>query len=190
MSDSDGTGRITRLLAEAQSGRAEALDEVMSLVYTDLRRIAERRLRRYGQGVTLQPTELVHEGFLRLVKQRQRYDSRGHFFAIATGVMLRVLLDHHRNKRRVKRGGDQVRVSLTDVEGQLSEPPGAAEIPVFVAAVEKLGTLDPRTAEITKLRLLWGLTTREVADVLDVSPSTVERDWRFGRRWLSAELSA
>ena len=81
-------------------------------------------------------------------------------------------------------------MSLTDVEGQLSEPPGAAEIPVFVAAVEKLETLDPRMAEITKLRLLWGLTTREVADVLDVSPSTVERDWRFGRRWLSAELSA
>ena len=185
----DGTGRITRLLAEAQAGRAEALDEVMTLVYTDLRRIADRRLRRHGHGVSLQPTELVHEGFLRLIKQRQTYDSRGHFFAIATRVMLRVLLDHHRDKRRVKRGGHQVRVSLADVEAQLSEPPDA-EIPVFVEAVEKLETLDPRMAEITKLRLLWGLTTREVAEALDVSPSTVERDWRFGKRWLSAELSA
>jgi RNA polymerase sigma-70 factor, ECF subfamily len=184
---SDGTGRITRLLAEAQRGRADALDEVMTLVYEDLRRIAERRLRRHGQGISLQPTELVHEGFLRLVKQRQKYDSRGHFFAIATRVMLRVLLDHHRDKRRLKRGGRQVRISLSDVEGQLAER-SEAEIPVFVEAVEKLETLDPRLAEITKLRLLWGLTTREVAEALDVSPSTVERDWRFGRRWLSAEL--
>jgi RNA polymerase sigma factor (TIGR02999 family) len=186
---SDGTGRITRLLAEAQSGRGEALDEVMTLVYADLRRIAQRRLRRQGQGVSLQPTELVHEGFLRLIKQRQKYDSRGHFFAIATRMMLRVLLDHHRDKRRVKRGGAQVRLSLGEVEETLPAAPGA-EIPVFVEAVERLETLDARTAEIAKLRLLWGLTTREVADVLAVSPSTVERDWRFGRRWLSAELSA
>jgi RNA polymerase sigma-70 factor, ECF subfamily len=185
---SDGTGRITRLLAEAQGGRAEALDEVMSLVYTDLRRIADRRLRRYGQGISLQPTELVHEGFLRLIKQRQEYDSRGHFFAIASRVMLRVLLDHHRDRRRLKRGGRQVRVSLSDVDGQLAETAGT--IPVFVEAVERLETLDPRMAEITKLRLLWGLTTQEVAEVLEVSPSTVERDWRFGRRWLSAEMSA
>ena len=188
---SEDAGRITRLLAEAHDGRQGALDEVMDLVYRDLRRIAASQLaRRQRSGraaVTLQPTELVDEGFLRLIKQRKRYDSRGHFFAIATRVMLRVLLDHHRQKKATRRGGDSVRIFLSQVEVETALRPDVA-IQDFVGAMERLESLSARTADVTKLRLLWGLTSPEVAEALDVSLSTVEREWRFARRWLSSEL--
>jgi RNA polymerase sigma factor (TIGR02999 family) len=136
-------------------------------------------------GVSLQPTELVSEAFLKLIKQRNRYDSRGHFFAIATRVMLRVLKEAHRSKQRLKRGGDYVHVTLHDVHGN-SDP--GVEFPAFEEALERLDELSPRTAEVTKLRLLWGLTVPEMAEALDLSVSSVEREWRFARRWLTSEL--
>lgn len=184
------TEEITRLLNEAQEGRDGALDEVMELVYARLRALAERQFRRRGRGSdsTLQPTELVHETFLKLVKQRNRYDNRGHFFAIASKVMLRVLLDQQRSRGRAKRGGDQFRVTLTGaVEPAPREPPSMV-IPAFVQALERLEALDRRSAEITKLRLLWGLTVPEIAETMEVSISTVEREWRFARRWLANQL--
>ena len=188
---SDAPGEITRLLAEAHEGRTGALDQVMSLVYDDLCRIADRKLHgRYGgERVrnSLEPTDLVNEAFLKLVKQRKRYDSRGHFFAIATRMMLRVLLDHHRKKRRAKRGVAPLRVTLSKVEEQLAQEPGF-EIPTFVETLEIFEQLAPRSAEVVKLRLVWGLTVAEIATALDLSVSTVEREWRFARRWLSAEL--
>lgn len=187
---SDGMGRITQLLAEAQDGKKEALDEVMDLVYRDLRRIAAKQLaRRPGSdgALALQPTELVHESFLKLVKQRKHYDSRGHFFAIASRVMMRVLLDHYRQAKREKRGGGSVKVSLSQAEAEIAHDSGVA-IPDFVGAVRRLEGLSARTADVTKLRILWGLTSREIAHTLDVSVSTVEREWRFARRWLSSEL--
>ena len=187
----EGTGEITRLLGEAYEGRAEALDEVMSLVYADLQRVAKQQLhRRFGSragNITLEPTALVNEAFLKLIKQRNRYDSRGHFFAIATKVMLRVLMDYDRARRREKRGGDQYRVSLTGVAQRVGEDP-SSEIPAFVEALERLETLSQRTADVTKLRLIWGLTVPETAEALGVSDTTVEREWRFARRWLAAAL--
>ena len=182
-------GEITRLLAEAHEGRAAALDEVVGLVYDDLRRIAAKQLRRRQQGapVSLEPTELVSEAYLKLIKQRKRYDSRGHFFAIATRVMLRVLMDHHRAKGRAKRGGDWIRLSLSKADGALAREPGF-EVPVLVEALERLEALSPRTAEITKLHVLWGLGIADVAEALELSVSTVEREWRFARRWLGSEL--
>ena len=184
-----GTGEITQLLAAAHGGHAAALNEVMELVYDDLRRIAAKQLskRQPGAPVSLEPTELVSEAYLKLIKQRKRYDSRGHFFAIATRVMLRVLMDHHRAKGRAKRGGDWLRVSLSKADGALAREPGC-EVPVLVEVLERLQALSPRTAEITKLHVLWGLGIAEVAEVLGVSVSTVEREWRFARRWLGAEL--
>ena len=186
----DNPGQITQLLAKAQDGAPEALDEVMRLVYDSLHRIAVARLarerrRRPGAAVSLQPTELVSEAFLKLVKQRERYDSRGHFFAIATRVMLRVLMEQQRHKRRLKRGGEHVRVTLHDVpgDGDLS-----VELLAFEEALDRLEKLSPRTAEVTKLRLLWGLTVPEMAETLELSVSTVEREWRFARRWLTSEL--
>lgn len=181
---------ITRLLNEAKEGRDGALDEVMELVYGRLRSVAERQSRRYAGGrdaQSLEPTELVHEAFLKLIKQRNRYDSRGHFFAIATKVMLRILLDRHRARRRVKRGGDLVRVTLTgEIAADGHDP--SMMIPLFVQSLEQLEALDARSAEVTKLRLLWGLTVPEIAEAMDLSVSTVEREWRFARRWLASRL--
>ena len=180
---------ITRLLNEASQGREGALDEVTALVYDQLRALARRQARRYaGAGAsTIEPTDLVHETFLRLVKQRKRYDSRGHFFAIATGVMLRVLLDRHRARRRYKRGGEQARVTLTAALDGVGEEPSMV-IPAFVQALERLEGLDGRCAEVTKLRVLWGLTVPEIAESMEISVSTVEREWRFSRHWLATQL--
>lgn len=187
----DAVGEITQLLAEAQRGRAGALDEVVSLVYDDLRRIAQKQIARRRQGgdraVSLEASELVSEAYLKLIKQRNHYDNRGHFFAIATRVMLRVLMDHHRARGRDKRGGDRVRLSLSKVDQELAREPGF-EIPALVEAIERLETLAPRTADVTKLRLLWGFAIPEVADTLSLSVSTVEREWRFARHWLASAL--
>ncbi|HVS12841.1 MAG TPA: ECF-type sigma factor [Thermoanaerobaculia bacterium] len=187
MSDADDD--ITRLLNEAKEGREGALDEVTALVYDRLRALARTQARRYrGAGTSaLEPTELVHEAFLRLVKQRKRYDSRGHFFTIATRVMLRILLDRHRAKGRLKRGGGQLRVTLTAALDTPGEEPSMV-IPAFVESLERLEALDARCAEVAKLRVLWGLTVTEVAAAMELSVSTVEREWRFARRWLSARL--
>jgi len=187
----DRAGEITRLLEEAHEGRESALNEVMDLVYQELQRIAAGQMqRRYGQraaNLTMEPTALVNEAFLRLIKQRKRYDSRGQFFAIATKTMLRVLMDYDRQRRSAKRGGEQVRVSLSGVAGQIQQGE-AASIGDFVHAVERLEGLDRRTADVFKLRVLWGLTVPEIAEATELSVRTVEREWRFGRRWLAAEL--
>jgi len=187
----DDLGTITRLLGEAHAGRDGALDEVMELVYDDLNRLARKKLyERFGPdlaGVTLEPTALVHETFLKLIKQRNKYDNRGHFFAIATRVMLQVLLDYNRRRRASKRGGDQLRVSLSGVSRTLGAEP-SADFPAFVEALERLEKLDERTAEVVKLQLIWGLTTPEVADAMNLSVSTVQREWSFARKWLAAEL--
>ena len=182
-------GEITRLLAEAHEGRAAALDEVVEIVYDDLRRIAAHQLSRRARDAPaiLEPAELVSEAYLRLIKQRTRYDSRGHFFAIATRVMLRVLMDHHRAEGCAKRGGNWLRLSLSKVDGVVAREPGF-EVPVLVGALERLEALSPRTAEISKLHVLWGLGIADVAKALELSVSTVEREWRFARRWLASEL--
>ena len=183
---------ITRLLAEAYEGREGALDQVMELCYAELRRIAGGQMRRrYGSGaeqLTMEPTALVNEAFLRLIKQRKRYDSRGHFFAIATKVMLRVLMDYDRQRRSAKRGGDHVQVSLSGLPTR-DDADARVDIAAFVQALERLDGLDARTGEVVKLRLIWGLTVAEVAEAMGLSARTVEREWRFGRRWMAAELS-
>ena len=189
----DAAGEITQLLAKAHEGCAGALDDVVNLVYDDLRRIAQKQIARRRQGhdrdVSLEPSELVSEAYLKLIKQRNRYDNRGHFFAIATRVMLRVLMDHHRARGRGKRGGDRLRLSLSNVDRERAQEPGF-EIPALVDAIQRLETLAPRTAEVAKLRLLSGLAIPEVADTLGLSVSTVEREWRFARHWLGSELRA
>ena len=123
---SDSTHEITRLLSEAHAGREGALDEVMKLVYSDLLRIAEGQVhRRYGGragNLTMEPRALVSEAFLRLIKQRKKYDSRGHFFAIATSAMLRVLMDYDRKRSSAKRGSDPIKVSLSGIGIRADEP--------------------------------------------------------------------
>lgn len=182
---------ITRLLEEAETGRSGALDEVMRLLYADLRAVAERFLKdRYGPGLpgaTLEPAALVNETYLQLLRQRSGYENRAHFIAIASRVMLRVLADYERTKGRLKRGGDQLRVTLTGVAGELLVPDDAS-IDDFADALEKLDALDARSAEVVRLHVLWGRTAGEIAGLLAVSERTVERDLRFARAWLADAL--
>ena len=192
VSEPDEVTEITRLLNEAQGGREQALDDVMELVYRRLRAIAASQLRRRAAlagELSLQPTDLVHEAFLRLIKQRKQYDNRGQFFAIASRVMMRVLVDEYRARAREKRGGDALRVTLTDYRlGGEGPVELSFLVPAFVECLERLRELDARTAEVAQLRLLWGLTMEEIASTIEVSLSTVEREWRFGRGWLASRL--
>jgi len=182
---------ITELLAAGGEDRDEAMARLMDRVYEDLVGVAERHLKaRHGPdlaGVTLEPAALANETFLKLIKQRNRYDDRGHFFAIATKVMLRVLNDYSRARNAAKRGGGLQRVTLSGLGQEHARGPGC-EIPEFLAVLEQLEQLDARTAEVTKLRLIWGLTLPEIATATGLSVASAEREWEFARRWLGTKL--
>jgi RNA polymerase sigma factor (TIGR02999 family) len=184
---------ITQLLRRMDDGQAGAVDELMQVVYSDLERMAASQLRkqfgnRAGQ-VTLEPAALVNESFLRLIKQRKRFDNRGQFFAIATKVMLRVLMDYRREKLAAKRGGGEPAMTLAiDHGGAASlERSNQVEIEALAAALDKLDGLDQRKADIIRMRVVWGLTVPEVAQALDLSASSVDREWKFAKAWLADE---
>ncbi len=191
-------GEITRLLHEVDAGSTGAMDELMQAVYADLERVARRHMgQAFGPGlpgVTLEPAALVNESFMKLIKQRNAYDNRGQFFAIATKVMLRVLVDYQRRRSAAKRGGDRQRITLQldghpNIEG--ASPTGEPiEVGCLVTALERLESLDARKADVVKLRVVWGLEMREIAESLGVSLATVERDWSFSKAWLAREANA
>ena len=173
------------------------MDELMRSVYADLERIAERHLaQRFGPGlpgVTLEPAALVNESFLRLIKQKKKFGNRGHFFAIATKVMMRVLLDYQRRRGAVRRGGDRGRITLNlDVHSPVgtAEEDRGIEVECLAAALEQLEALDGRKADVVKLRVVWGLKMEEITEALGVSLATVERDWSFSRAWLARKAAA
>jgi RNA polymerase sigma-70 factor (ECF subfamily) len=179
---------ITRLLHAIDAGRPGAMDDLMTVVYADLERVAQRHMdQQFGRGlpgVTLEPAALVNESFLRLIKQRKKYDNRGQFFAIATKVMLRVLVDYQRQK--------PVTLSL---EGPAPGAEGAKEgtvigVDTLAAALDQLEALDRRKADVVRLRVIWGLEMREIAESLGISLATVERDWSFAKAWLAREAAA
>ena len=184
--------RITRLLEQADQGRPGALDEVMEVLYRDLHAVADRVLKeRYGAGLpgaTLEPAALVNETYLSLLRQRSGYQNRSHFIAIASRVMLRVLADYERGKARQKRGGDQLRVTLTGAAAELAAVDGNA-LGDFAEALDRLEGLDPRAAEVARLNFVWGRGLEEVATLLGLSTRTVERDVRFARAWLAEALA-
>ncbi len=191
------TGEITLLLRQVEAGRDGALDDLMKLVYGDLERIALGHLsRRFGERaavVTLEPAALVNESFLRLIKQRKAYDNRGQFFAIATKVMLRVLIDYQRQRLAARRGGQIRRVALP-LAGRPDPNPGPGratqiEVEALTQALERLEALDSRQAEVVKMRVVWGFEINEIADALGTSASTVKRDWRFAKAWLMDEAA-
>lgn len=191
----DGT-RITTLLKRMNAGQPDAMNELMRAVYDELRALAARQLRRqYGAGAarrTLQPTALVHETFLRIIKQRAKYDNRGHFFALATRVMMRVLVDTERARIARKRGGGQVGISMEDIGGDVpdkaSGEPRVISMEAFAHALEALRQVHPRPGEVAQLRLLWNLSNAEIAQALQVSDATVERHWALARAWLLKAL--
>ncbi len=185
---------ITRLLREAEAGREGAMDQLMAEVYSDLKRMAESYLhKQFGDGakaITLEPAALVNESFLKLIQQRSRYDNRGHFFAIASRSMLRVLIDYRRRRGAAKRGGDGTHITLVLDERKISDGQTRTEVievEQLSTVLDHLETLSPRKADVVRLRVIWGLDLGQVAVSLDVSRSTVERDWRFAKAWLAEQ---
>jgi len=187
------TGRITTLLQEVDAGREGAMDELMAVVYADLERVAQGQLRdRFGAGMqrlTLEPAGLVNESFLRLLKQRRGFENRGQFFAIATRIMLRVLLDYCRQRAAEKRGGDMQRLTITfddrAAAGDLVRQTGEIELEALTGALDALESLDPRKADVVRMKVVWGMPHEAIAEALEISIPTVERDWRFARAWLA-----
>lgn len=178
----------TTLLRDWGAGDHDALDELMDRVYRELKALAGAQMRGERPDHTLQPTALVHEVFLRLVDQ-ERIDWRGRaqFFDVAGRMMRRILVDHARARGRVKRGGDRVRVSLGSSE-RLPAPADPESVLALDDALEALARIDRRRARVAELHVFAGLTVAETARVLDCSPATVSRDWRFARAWLAREL--
>jgi len=192
-----GVGEITRLLHDLEEGQPDAMDHLMQVVYDDLERMARAQLRRqfgdHADRVTLEPAALVNESYMRLVKQRATYDNRGHFFSIATRMMIRVLIDYRRRRSADKRGGDS-KITLSFAE-EPADPPQQSQthevdLDALDEAVTELEQLDPRKADVMKMRIVWGLTNDEIAEALDVSRPTIEREWRFAKAWLADRVSA
>jgi len=179
---------ITELLASYGRGDKESLDQLMPVVYDELRRQAARYLRREQAGHTLQTTALIHEAYVRLVDQRNlQWQNRAHFFGIAAQMMRRILVDHARSKKRAKRGGSDVRVSLDDatvaVKGQ------DLDVVALDEALQRLAQIDEQQSRVVELRFFSGLSVEETAEVMGISKSTVKRDWSMAKAWLHRELS-
>jgi len=180
---------ITQLLIAWSDGRREALDDLMPMVYADLRRMAAGHMRREAAGHALQPTALVHEAYVRLVDQKQvKWRNRAHFFGVAAGLMRRILVDHARRRRAEKRGGGWERVTLA---GDEAATDSHKEIDVLALddALERLAQFDPQQERIVELRYFGGLTIDETAEVVGISAATVVREWTIAKAWLRADLS-
>lgn len=178
---------ITMLLYAWRDGDAGARDRLMTVVYEELRRRAAAYLRRERRGHTLEPTALVHEAYLRLVKQdRTDWQNRAQFFAVASQTMRRILIDHARGGRMAKRSGQWIRVTLDEDERGLGSPD--VQILDLDRALIRLAELDPRKSQIAELRFFGGLSLMEAGHVLGISLATVERDWQVARAWLYAAL--
>jgi len=183
----DSPHDVTALLDDWSRGNRTALEQLLPLVYAELRRIASGQLRRERAGHSLQPTALVHEVYLRLVDQHHvDWQNRAHFFGVAAQVMRRILVDHARRRDAGKRGSGVPRVPLEDAHGVAA--PSEVSVLALDVALSRLEELDAGLAKIVELRAFTGLTIDEAAQVLGVSPSTVQRDWRAARAWLKREL--
>jgi RNA polymerase sigma factor (TIGR02999 family) len=180
---------VTRILADMEQGDPRAAEQLLPLVYDELRQLAARKLAHEKPGQTLQATALVHEAYLRLVNTNrvQSWDSRGHFFAAAAEAMRRLLVEQARRKGRRKRGGDLVRVDLDDLEVQTHAP--SDDVIALDEALSRLAQKHPQKAELVKLRYFAGCTVPEAAQLLGVSTATADRYWTYARAWLFREMT-
>ncbi|HEU4432895.1 MAG TPA: sigma-70 family RNA polymerase sigma factor [Pyrinomonadaceae bacterium] len=182
------TGNITQLLLQWRRGDQSALDELMPLVYEELRRMARQCMRGERAGHTLQTTALVNEAYLRLVNSsRVHWQDRAHFFAIASQLMRRVLVDEARKRHNLKRGGEYTRVTVDQVE--LSSQPRDLDLLALDQALDGLAEFAPRKSKVVELRFFGGLSIEETALVMGISIDIVKREWRTAKLWLLQELS-
>ncbi len=178
---------VTRILSALEQGEAHAAEQLLPVVYEELRRLAAWRLSNEKPGQTLQATALVHEVYLRLVgKEDPQWKSRRHFFGAAAEAMRRILVENARRKKRLKHGGNLERVDLDGLE--ISAPMPDDDLLAMDEALDRLVEVDSRTAELVKLCFFVGLTQEQAAKELGVSISTVERTWAFARAWLFREI--
>ncbi len=178
---------VTGIPQLPEQGDPRSAEELMPLVYQELRRLAASRMADEAGGHTLQPTALVHEAWLRLTgKENPQWNGRGHFFGAAAEAMRRILIENARRKRAARHGGGQQRLDIADLD--IAAPAGDDELLAVNDALEKLAARDSRKAELVKLRYIIGLTTEEAAAVLGISVPTADRWWNFSRAWLFEEM--
>ena len=178
---------VTRILNSLEQGNAAAADELLPLVYDELRKLAAHKMANEIPGQTLQPTALVHEAWLRLVgSENQKWNSRGHFFGAAAEAMRRILIENARLKHAARHGGGQVRLDVNEIE--IAAAAKDEELLAVSDALEKFAARDKQKAELVKLRYFVGLTTAEAAEVLGISVPTADRWWNFSRAWLFEEI--
>lgn len=181
---------VTQILSRIEHGDPEAAEQLLPLVYDELRKLAAVRMTEENPGQTLQATALVHEAYLRLVKgnPETHWDGRGHFFTAAAEAMRRILVENARKKNRLKRGGNRKRQDLDQVP--VIAPEIHEDLIALDGALERLKTIDFQAVELVHLRYFVGMTNAEAAEVLGVSPRTADRLWAFARAWLHQEISA
>jgi RNA polymerase sigma factor (TIGR02999 family) len=181
---------VTRILSAIEHGDPCAVEQLLPLVYDELRKLAAQKLAQEKPGQTLEATALVHEAYLRLVdtEKGQHWNSRGHFYAAAAEAMRRILVDNARHKRSQRRGGARGRYELRDDDRV--QIPSDDELIDLDEALAKLALADPQAAEFVKLRVFAGMTIEEVARLQGISPRTVKRNWAYARAWLGRELAA
>jgi RNA polymerase sigma factor (TIGR02999 family) len=180
--------RVSEILSSAAKGDPQAAEQLLPLVYDELRRLATQKMAREAPGQTLQATALVHEAYLRLVDEDepQQWNSRGHFFAAAAEAMRRILIERARHKRSLKAGGGRHHEELPEIAAPETVP--GVDLLSLNEALQKLASQDCRKAELVKLRFFAGLTIEEAAQALGISTSTADNDWAYARCWLRLEI--
>jgi RNA polymerase sigma factor (TIGR02999 family) len=179
---------VTRILSAIEDGDTQAAEQLLPLVYDELRKLATQKMAQEKPGQTLQATALVHESYIRLVDvdKARHWDSRGHFYVAAAEAMRRILVESARRKARKKRGGERQRCELADDD--LITYPISDELLDLDAAITGLGDVKPAAAEVAKMRVFGGMTIDEVAEFLAISPRNAKRMWAYGRAWIVREL--
>ena len=179
---------VTQILSKIEHGDATAAEQLLPLIYDELRRLAAAKLVNEKPGQTLQATALVHDVYIRLVdvEKVQHWDSRGHFFAAAAEAMRRILVDNAHRKNALKRGGDHKRVELDDVNPAIRQPDD--DLIALDEALDQLAAVEPKTAELVKLRYFAGLTNKQSAELLGISPRQADSLWAYARVWLHERI--
>ncbi|MGB0597078.1 MAG: ECF-type sigma factor [Rubripirellula sp.] len=185
------TSNVTQILSAIEAGDRQAANQLLPLVYDELRRLASQKMTQEKAGLTLQPTALVHEAFLRLIgeQDQKKWDGRGHFFAAAAEAMRRILIDSARRRNAEKRGGGMLRCELNDEDVAL-EAVDCETLLSLDEALTKLAQEDAGLAKLVELRYFTGLTIEETAEILGVSPRTTKRNWAYARAWLKRAIDS